>query len=185
MIEKFQLFIMGARRVTKSSKKIISTYRMSVFSANLFGAKQQRRGGQQVFLLWAHMGNIKRAVAGKDMRCYCFAANLSKALETGSGKYLTGKGGVGYEFCLGVVRSAGEPLHCFVACIVGLERCGREHARSSSVFFFWIPCASSLLFHHSKMDYSLLCGGGGITLSGALFSRASRESCVIFCWEAG
>ncbi|KAK2036189.1 hypothetical protein LZ31DRAFT_254369, partial [Colletotrichum somersetense] len=52
-----------------------------------------------------------------------------------------------------------------------------ENTRAAAVFSFWIPCASSLLFHYSKMDCSLLCGGG-ITLSGALFfASISGELC--------
>ncbi|OHF02455.1 hypothetical protein CORC01_02150 [Colletotrichum orchidophilum] len=104
----------------------------------------------------------------------------SPKLGNGTGKYLTGKGGVGHEFW---VRPAGEPLHC---CLL-VERCGWG-SRSPWLMLF------CLFFHSSCEDGLFLLLLLGIPEAGLAsrdtgngrwwshlvwaLSRATRESCV-------
>ncbi|KAK1639353.1 hypothetical protein BDP81DRAFT_176015 [Colletotrichum phormii] len=117
-------------------EKIISTYRMSVFSATY----SERGGATGVSVMGSH-GKYQMGGGGQRHALLLFCGKSPK-LGNGTGKYLFGKGGVGHEFW---VRPAGEPLHCYLFWLSDAD------GDRAVLCCFLAPLLS---FHYSRMDYS-------------------------------
>ncbi|CCF47540.1 hypothetical protein CH063_04193 [Colletotrichum higginsianum] len=132
------------------------------------------------------MGNIKRVVAGKDMRCSCFATNL-QSLETGVlGNTFLGK--VELVMILGAVCWRASAL----LLPVGLSDAdGNTRAvfwNSLCLFSYFSLFDDGLYLNISRSWEGLLHGScisgrweamcGGVHLAWALFASISEELCV-------